>query len=191
LIKRQFPRPAQSKRAVRRRQNKPAAGKVGLHEIHKPIPPCGIKRAGRLVEQPDRPFDGEQPCDRKAPPLACRQISRRQRRNGAKPNQFEGVLHFVGVGAKKGGPKMQILVDRERWFHRVLVAEIMRLFANAELGIPTFQPKPAAGWADETGDDAQERRFPCTIAAGYGQGLAPSQLKIDAGKDVPVAAAAA
>ena len=85
---------------------------------------------------------------------------------------------------------MQIFGDRERWFHSVLVAEIMRLFGDAQLGIATFEPKPTAGRADEATDDPQERRLARAIAAGHGQSLAVSQLETDAGKDVPPAAAA-
>ena len=43
-----------------------------LHEAGKPLFAGGVERAGRLVEEPDRPFDGEEPRDRKTPALAGR-----------------------------------------------------------------------------------------------------------------------
>ena len=47
-----------------------------------------VERRGRLVEQPDRPLDGEQPGDRQPPPLAGREVGGRQvgqRRRGRPP----------------------------------------------------------------------------------------------------------
>jgi hypothetical protein len=56
-------RAAQSKRAMRCRHNEPATDEMGLHKLCQPAPPRGVERAGRLVKEPDRPFDGEQAGD--------------------------------------------------------------------------------------------------------------------------------
>src|SRR6516165_2375162 len=142
---------------------------MGLHEAGEAVAPGSVQRAGRLVEEPDRTFDRDKPGDRKPPALAGREISRRQSRDVAKPDQFENILHFGGAAAQKRDPKTQVLGDRKRWFHGVLVAEVMRLFGDAQLGIAAVEPKPATGWSDEAGEEPQQRRLDRAIAAGHGQ----------------------
>jgi hypothetical protein len=99
-------------------------------------------------------------------------------------------MHSDGTVAEKVGPKLQVLENRKRWFHGVLVTEIVRLFGDSQFGIAAVEPKPPALWSNKAADNPQERRFPRAIAAGHGQGLAPFQPKADAGKDLPAAAAA-
>jgi hypothetical protein len=99
-IKRQFLRDAQPEFAMCCRENKTAIGEMGSHEAGQADLAGAVEGAGRLVEEPDRPFDDEEPRDRKTPALAGRKISCRQSCNSAKPNRVERVVYFDCTVAK-------------------------------------------------------------------------------------------
>ena len=68
-----------------------AACEMVAHHAGEQVLPGGIERRGRLVQQPDRPAHHEQAGDRKPPPLAGREIRRRQMRGMAEPHGGRGI----------------------------------------------------------------------------------------------------
>ena len=61
-------------RPMRRRDDHPAAGQVPAHQSGQHLLAGRIERRGRLVEQPERARDREQPGEREAAALAGRQV---------------------------------------------------------------------------------------------------------------------
>src|SRR5580704_9802963 len=51
---------------ARGRHDEAALGQMGLHQASEAVLGRGVERAGRLVEQPDRAFDGDEAGDRQA-----------------------------------------------------------------------------------------------------------------------------
>ena len=68
-----------------------AAGEMVAHQAGEQRLPGGVERRGRLVQQPDRPPHRQQAGDRQPPPLAGRQIRRRQMRGMAEPDRGEAL----------------------------------------------------------------------------------------------------
>ena len=66
------------------RNDQAAAREMIAHQGSKQALSSGIERAGRFIQQPDRPPHREQPRDREPTPLSGRQIGRRQMGDGAK-----------------------------------------------------------------------------------------------------------
>ena len=102
----------------------------------------GVERAGRLVEQPDRAFDGEKAGDRQAPPLAGGKVGGGQVDQRLEPDRGKR-LRNLGDGAEKSRPEAEVLADRKRRFQRVLVAEIMGLLADGQFRVAALQIEPA------------------------------------------------
>ena len=73
-------------------------------------------------------------------------------------------MRFDYTTAKKSGPKFQVLGDRERRLHRILVAKVMHLFGDAEFGIAAFQPEPAVGGPDEPAPRAKLKLTPANTS---------------------------
>ena len=74
----QLARPLEPDRAVCGRDDQAAAGEMLTHQPARRVLRRRVERRGRLVEQPDRALHGDQPGERQPPPLAGRQIGRRQ-----------------------------------------------------------------------------------------------------------------
>ena len=72
--------------------NEPAARQVLSHEAGKVGLGRNVERGGRLIEQPDRSLDGDQPGDREAAPLAGRQIGGRELCNAIEADRRERSL---------------------------------------------------------------------------------------------------
>ena len=74
----QFAGALEPDRPVRRGDDQAAAGKMRAHELGEASLRRCVERRGRLVQQPQRPRDGDQPGNRQPPPLPGRQIGCRQ-----------------------------------------------------------------------------------------------------------------
>ena len=157
MIEPQFGRAVEPDRAMRRGKDQSAAGQMDAHDFAQAFLSCGVKRAGRLVEQPDRTFDGKEPRDRKAAALPGGEIRGRQVGERIKPNRRQRSTDIGGIRAEKARPKSQIFSDRERGLQRVLMPEVVGLLADRQFRIATFQSEAAAGDAEEPRDHAQER----------------------------------
>ena len=93
-----------------RGRNDDAPGpKVLLHQGQEfLVRPC-VEPGGRLVEQPDRPVAGEQPRDRRAAFLPCREIAERQMAETAKADLVERRARGRSRGSpRKRRPEFQI-----------------------------------------------------------------------------------
>ena len=66
---------------------------------------CGVERAGRLVEQPDRAFHGEKAGDRKAAPLAGGKIGGGQVDERVQPDRRQRLRNLGGAAPKKRDQK--------------------------------------------------------------------------------------
>ena len=106
---RQFACAIKPDRPVRRGKDQAAAGKVLPHQVRRASPARRVERRGRLVQQPERPLDGEQPRDRQPPPLPGREIGRRQVGHAVEPDRRQRRRRTVPSGAEIGGPEPQIL----------------------------------------------------------------------------------
>src|SRR6516162_7743755 len=98
-----------------------------LHEAGKPRLAGGVERAGRLVEEPDRPFDGEEPRDRKTPALAGRLFG-------------DSQFGIAAVEPKPPAPWSNKAADdpQQRRFPRAIAA-------GHGQSLTAFQPKADAG----------------------------------------------
>ena len=82
---------------MRGRQDHPASGQVSPHQPGKHLLAVRIERRGRLVEQPDRAWSGDQAGERKATALPGREVGGREVRKGLEPHRDEAGP--VGTGA--------------------------------------------------------------------------------------------
>ena len=110
------PPPSRNSRAVRAmperpmggRENEAALGQMRAHQAGEALLRRGVERADRLVEQPDRPFDGDQPRDRQPAALAGREIGGRQVGQRVEPDRVERLGRCRRAWrAEKAGPKAQ------------------------------------------------------------------------------------
>ena len=125
--------------------------------IAEPFLSCSVKRAGRLIEQPDRTFDGKEPRDRQAAALPGGEIRGRQVGQRIEADRRQRSADIGGIRAEKARPKSQIFSNRQRGLQRVLMPEVVGLLADRQFRIATFQSEAAAGDAEEPRDHAQER----------------------------------
>ncbi len=90
--------------AMRRRQDEAASGQMRPHQIAEALLRRGVERARRLVEQPDRPLDREQPRDRQPPALAGRQIGGGQIGERVEADRRERRVDDLGRCARRRKP---------------------------------------------------------------------------------------
>ena len=94
------------------------AGEVIGHQAGKHALTSDVERIGRLVQQPDRAPDREQPGDREPPALAGRQIRGRQVGGMVEPDSGKALLEAVtGVrwlAAEKIPPEGEIFRSRSK-----------------------------------------------------------------------------
>ena len=143
--------------AVRRGEDQPSGCQMRPHDFAEPRLSRRVERAGGLVEQPDWAFDGEESRDREAAPLPGGKIGGRQVDEGVEPHGGERLSDLGRGCAKKSRPESQVFADRKRGLQRVLVTEIMGLFADGQFRVAAFQGKAARGSAHEPDDQAQKR----------------------------------
>jgi hypothetical protein len=190
LIELEFPRAVEPQRAVRCGQDDATAGEVRLHDFAEPHLRRGVERRGRLVKEPDRALDREQAGDRKTSPLASRKIGGRQVGQRIEPDRGKLLLRVGSRRPEKGRPESQVFGDGQRGLQRILVAEIMGLFAKGQFAFAPFQCEAPTGDTDETDHHAKERRFSGAIAAANRQAFPGRDRKAHPRKDVASAAAA-
>ena len=109
-----------------------------------------VHRRCRLVEDPDRAVDRQQPGQRDAPLLAGRQIAVGQMLDAAEADGSGRLLDRHGglaFRAPQPGhetpPEQQVLAHREIRFHRVAMAEIVAGLAD-RLAIDAFEAQVSA-----------------------------------------------
>jgi hypothetical protein len=62
----------------------------------------------------------------------------------------------LSATSEKIAPEDEVLLDRERWFEGILVADIVGLFSYGEFRVAAVENEPALAWADEPGHDAEK-----------------------------------
>src|SRR5205807_797254 len=107
-------------------------GDVGCHDVRKQALTWSVKRGARLVEQPQGTLHRKQAGEREPPPLPRREVARRQVRKGAEAYAPERGRDLSAT-SEKIAPEDEVLLDRERWFEGILVADIVGLFSYGEL----------------------------------------------------------
>src|SRR5688572_3734368 len=90
-----------------------------------------VEAARRLVQKPDRPRRDEEPRQRQAPPLACRQYAGWKSAKRFEPEAFKPALHCLS--AEKVLPEPDIFLNRERRLDAMLMSDHMRLLADREI----------------------------------------------------------
>src|SRR5262249_22399711 len=113
----------------------------------------GIERRGWLVKQPDGSRYREQTGDRQSPSLTGGQIGGRQIGKLGKVDCLQGRFDCTAI-AEKSAPELQILANCKRGLHRVLVAEIVCLLANRNVGFAAFEDESTRGDSHQTGNQA-------------------------------------
>ena len=110
-----------------------------------------VERGGRLVEQPERAGRDEQPRERDAALLAGRQRAHRKigDMGEAEPRQRRQPGRAARIAAQHARPEGEILACRKRALQRVGMAEVMRLLAEALLGIAAFERELSLAQAQE------------------------------------------
>ena len=130
-------------------------------------------------------FDRDQPRDREPALLPGGEIGRRQPGQRCRARPRPAPRAASAVAAEPCDPEGEIFRDRQRGFQGVAVAEIMRLLADAALGIAARKRQRAARDSQQACDHAQQRRLAGAVAAGHQQRLAalrpknPSPSKIE------------
>ena len=92
-------------RAMGGRQNEAALGEMRPHQAGEAVLGGGVQRAGGLVQQPDRAFDGDEAGDRQPPALAGGQVGGGQVGQFVEADRGEGRVDICGLRAQKSGPK--------------------------------------------------------------------------------------
>ena len=167
----QFARAFEPDRAMGGGEDETALGEVPRHEGGERRLGSGVERGRRFIEQPERPFDGDQARDREPPPLAGGQIGGRQMGDGAKADGRERRFRSRFAAAQKLRPKGQILAHRQRRFQGVEMAEIMGLLADSELRIAPLKRQPPACHEHQPRHQAQQRRLPRPVGPADDQRL--------------------
>src|SRR5262249_39235427 len=169
-------------------EDQAARREVAEHQLAQQRLPGGIERARRLVEQPDRRRDREKSRDRQAPALACRQVAGRQVADAAEADRRQTIRgRLARTAAEKFCPEPQILGNAQRWFERIGMPEIMRLFGEAEVGIRARELDGTGRGAQQSGEDPQQRGFARAVRTGEQQRFTRAQLEIQLGEDLPSA----
>ena len=127
--------PVEPDRPVRRRHDQPAAGEVLPHQPGERAWRLAVERRGRLVEQPERPLDGQQAGDATAAAAARPTGRRRAGRPEPQARRGQSAVRTGSRAAEIARPESQVFGDRQRRLQRVLVAEIMGLFGDGQLGV--------------------------------------------------------
>src|SRR5262249_43427085 len=99
------------------------------------------------------------------------------------PHRVERVGRLLsGIAPQETRPESQILHCAERGFQRIEVAEIMRVLAEAAVGIRAGKLEAPGGGFEQSGDDPEQRGFAGAVGAEQQQRLAAFCLEADPGK---------
>ena len=173
---------------MRRSQDQSLAGQVGPHEPRQHLLRQGIKRSGGLVEQPDRPVDRNQARQRQAPTLPGGEIVRGQPRQPVEADRRQGRVSFCRLPTEEICPERQILAHRQRGLERILVAQIVGVLADGQLGVAALEHELSRVRPDQARDQAKQRGLARAVGAGDEQGLAGIECKAQASEDLAAAA---
>ncbi len=80
----------QSQPVMGRGQRQPATVEMGVDQLRHQSFAFGVERRGRLVEQPDRALDGDQPRQRQPPRLPGGKMTGLQRGDRGETDDVEG-----------------------------------------------------------------------------------------------------
>ena len=180
--------------AMGRGDDHPAFGEMLAHQNEQRRLRARVERGERFIEQPDRPRDRNQPCKRQAAVFAPpRDKTPASASDGVEADRFparRGIAAAKFCTTKPCAPEFEILDHRKRGFERVLMAEIMRLFADAAVRVAAGERQRAAFDPQQPRDHAQQRGFARAIAAGHRQRLVRTRAQNEPGKDLAPAAPA-
>ena len=100
---------------MRCRQKQAAAGEMRAHEIGQRALRRGIEGGRGFIEQPDRPWDGDEARERKAATLPGREVERRQAGEFRKADGRERGIDFDlwACVAEEFRPEGEVLANRE------------------------------------------------------------------------------
>jgi hypothetical protein len=129
---------------MRRGEDETAGGQMRPHNFGEPGLGRGVKRAGGLVEQPDRAFDGEQAGDREPAALPGGKIGGRQvDASASSPTAASGSVISAEDVPKKADPESKVFGDRKRGLQRILVTEVVRLLGDGQFRVATLEAELA------------------------------------------------
>ena len=134
-----------------------------------------VEPGRRLVEQPDRAPADQQPGDRRAAPLAGRQIAEGQvRRSPPSPTASSASSTPSAASPQKSLPEGEILRHRQRRSSSHCDGrDSGRPTQRSETSSPPPSSRTAAGSRrQQPGDDAQQRRLARSVRPGDDQRLA-------------------
>jgi hypothetical protein len=112
-----------------------ALAQMRLQQSCEAVLRTGIKRAGWLIEQPDRTFHRDQSGNGQPPALPRRKVGGRQIDQVFKTDRSKRSADLRAWRTKKARPELKVFADRERRLQGVLMAEIMRLLRDCQFGI--------------------------------------------------------
>src|SRR5712671_2684098 len=101
--------------------------KVRAHQLRQHRLGGDVERGGRLIEQPERALDSDQPRDREPAALPCGQVGGWQGRNAPKPDIRQRGCKVGRRAIQETGPKIEVFKHREGRLEGILMAEIMNL----------------------------------------------------------------
>ena len=167
--------PIESDRSVRGGEDHAAAGEMAAHQPGEHRLRRRVERGGRLVEQPERPLDRDQPRDRQPPPLPGGEIGGGQVGDAAEP---DGVERRGGRRCRRrdSGP-------RNRGFRPPSATASARPGGRdsgparrcvASASPPSSSSRPV-GDPDQAGDQPQQRGLAGAVRPAHQQGLAGAQ----------------
>src|SRR5262245_10717745 len=103
------------------------------------------------------------------------------------PDARNACSGITALAAQEISPEGKVFQHRQCRLQRVAMAEIVRLFAESQLGVAAGNlDRPACG-VQQARNQPQQRGFSRAIGTGDGQRLARNALEIEAGKHLPAA----
>src|SRR5450631_467953 len=167
--------------------DQPASGQMVTHQAGEHGLSGRVQRRGRLVQQPDRAAQREQPRQGEPAALAGGQIRGRQIHRVGESHAIEAFTRVRALAAEKVAPEGEVLHHAQRRLLRIAVAEIMRLFGQGELGIAALDGNAAAARGQQARDQPQQRGLARAVAPRHRQRLAAGDGEIEPGKHLPAA----
>ena len=97
----------------------------------------------------------------------------------AEAHLIEADGRVAGIAAQKIPPEFKVFPHRERGFHGVAMAEVVRLFRQGQFVIAAFKLKRASRQRQQPGDHPQQGGFSRAVDAGDGEGMARRHLDVE------------
>ena len=140
----------QPQRRMGRGDHQTAVRQVSVHDAAQPLLRGRVECRRRLVEEPDRPGNRQQPGERETPPLSGRQITGRKIGKLRQAGRLQAAIDSRGVehraSVEESRPKRQIFHHGQRRLMRIEVTEVVRLFGHAQFAVAAIEREMALGW---------------------------------------------